>query len=87
MSRRHPGRGRPGMADIRAVRLLAKLDIADQSLIAGDLFLWPVPAHGGQGLELQTQTWRIVEVLDPEVDEVLQRVLAEPAGDTGGRTR
>ena len=81
MSRRHPGRGRPGMAEIRAVRLLAELDIADRDLIAGDLFLWP--AYDGQGLELRIQTWRVVEVLDPEADEVLQRVLAEPVMDTG----
>ena len=98
MSRRHPGRGRPGTADIRAVRLLAELEIADRDLIAGDLFLWPVYEHVRQGLELRVQTWRIVEVLDSEVDAVLQRVLAEPVGartrgapigmgDTGGRAR
>ena len=86
MSRRHPGRGRPGMADIRAVRQLAQLDIADRDLIAGDLFLWPTLDVSRQ--LLQTQTWRIVEVIDPEVDEVLQRVLAEPVvGDTEEGTR
>ena len=79
MSRRHPGRGRPGMAEIRAVRLLAELDIADRDLIAGDVFLWPV--YDAHSRELQTQTWRIVDVIDPEVDDVLQRVLAEPAGE------
>ena len=76
MSRRHPGRssGRPPAADIRSVRLLAEIEIADRDLVAGDEFRWP--AYDGE--RLTVQRWRIVEVIDPEVDEHLQRVLVEP---------
>ena len=46
-------------------------DLADQDLAVGDVFRWPC----GSGSRL----WRITEVVNPEVDDVLQRVRAVPA--------
>ena len=79
----NPGRdhGRPPVGSIRSVRLLAELEIADRDLGVGDRFLWPAYACD-EGAGLQVETWRIVEVLDPEVDDHLQRVLAEPVEGT-----
>ena len=47
-------------------------DVADPDLTVGDVFRWPF----GDG----SRRWRIVEVLDPDVDEFTQRVRAVLAG-------
>ena len=49
----------------------AVFDLADRELAVGDRFRWPC----GVG----AVHWRITEVLDPEVDDVVQRVRAVPA--------
>ena len=47
-------------------------DVADRNLGIGDVFRWPCSAGAG------ARAWRIVAILDPEVDELLQRVRATP---------
>lgn len=44
-------------------------DVVDD-LVVGDVFRWPCGAG--------TRLWRVTEVVDPEVDEVMQRVRAVP---------
>ena len=45
-------------------------DVADRDLRVGTVFRWPRPRDAG------ADWWRIVAILDPEVDELTQRVRA-----------
>ena len=49
-------------------RLTEVFDLADRGLDVGGVFRWPC----GTG----ARSWRIVAILDPEVDELTQRVRA-----------
>ena len=51
-------------------------DVADRDLRAGDVFRWPC----GTG----ARRWRITAVVDPEVDDVVQRVRAVPVRESAG---
>ena len=53
-------------------RIESVFDLADRGLATGDAFRWPCGAGAS--------TWRIVEVLDPELDELTQRVRAQRVG-------
>lgn len=71
---------RPG--DSRGAALLnaeaAAFDLADQELGIGDSFRWPC----GDG----ARHWRIVAVIDPHVDDLVQRVRATPVGRSAVRS-
>lgn len=51
-------------------------DVADRDLAVGDLFRWPC----GDG----SRRWRITDVVDPDVDELTQRVRAVPVSSAHG---
>jgi len=50
-------------------------DLADKGLVAGDAFRWPN--------NTRVHLWRITEILDPDVDEEIQRVRAVRARPAG----
>lgn len=47
-------------------------DLVDRDLAAGDSFRWPCGAGAS--------VWRITEVVDPDLDELTQRVRARRVG-------
>lgn len=64
----------PGGRDGMTGRAANTFDIADRDLEVGQIFRWPCGAGA--------QSWRVTEILDPHVDDVIQRVRAVPA-ETG----
>ena len=61
-----------GLAFGRDLATEGVFDLADRGLRVGDVFRWPC----GTG----ARRWRITAIVEPEVDDVVQRVRAVPAG-------